>query len=282
MPEILFSQICAGILIPAFVAGACVVVGQWIESQHKISTGKYGVAFGLAAGFIAGYIATYGWPPFPPRESGQNLVWLAAAAAVCSLLKAKPAWRNSSLAVLTTGLLLNRSLELQWLGARFSWTDNIVEVLLVLTLLFSFAWTVEKFAAPMNSPWPLFTFMGLGICLSLTLALSGSAKLGQAAGIFTAAVGALWFVALWRPLSGAEAALPFIATLYPAFLLLGYFYADLPVVCALVLLAAPGIGYLAGRLFVHRVGPIRRTLITLAVGAIAIALAWHLSVPLIY
>jgi hypothetical protein len=282
MTPLILTQIGTGILVPACATGSILLAAQLL----KPGANRFVIPLALAIGFLAGYVATFGAPLFPPRESGQWLPWITLAAAACALLPLTPRWRSVALGLLVTGLIIHRHYELEWLSANFPWLKNGAQVFFILALNYTFAASLQKFTDGPPSAWTPFALMIFLCTVSLTIALSGSAALGQAAGILTATLGALWILHLWRPIEPASATTAILATLVPAFLLLAYFYADLPATCGLILLAAPAGACVAAHFSPKKLKAkspaFARALVISFFGLIAVALAWYFSPALEY
>jgi hypothetical protein len=110
--------------------------------------------------------------------------------------------------------------------------------------------------------------------LSVLLAMTGSAKLGQLCGLFAAAMGVCTIVELWQPrfrLSAGGA--PFIAAMMATFCLGGHYYSELPAIAAILLFVAPHMLWIAELPVIRHRGRAMRVAAEMMLIAIPVALA---------
>jgi hypothetical protein len=230
-------------------------------------------ALAVGGGYVAGYAWVAGWPPLPPREALHRLFWVAAAAVVLGLLgfgmpRGKVLLRLLPPALLTgvAVLLLGPRVGSAWDGL----TGAAVLGTLVAAGLVLWALSSKDGAAPAV---PVLPVAATVLATAPVLVLSGSAMLGELAGVLLAAL----VPTLWRT-SAAGIATVLLAGLWLA----GLFTTDLPPVCIL-LLAAASLTALCPRL--PRLQPVRWRGAAVRAGlvalplALAVGLAFHYSTP---
>lgn len=230
-----------GVVIPvAFAAGAFLLT-IWL-GKH-LSDREPGSSWTLAAAFLSASVAMTGWPRWPPVGSSQKLFYLVALAAALSLLvswlrQSWVAWVvRGAFTALLLYLLLSTPLENTWTrGQAALWLAG----LLLAGVAFAWAWSVHLGAAARDGNL-LSAAVRLAILggSALVLGLSESARLAQLAGAVACGVvvieilGRLLRRRPWQP----QDSLVLSAALF-GLLLIGYFYAALQPVPALLLIAA--------------------------------------------
>ncbi|MBI1923763.1 hypothetical protein HYR99_05885 [Candidatus Poribacteria bacterium] len=204
--------------------------------------GAWAGGLALGAGYIVGHAGVIGWPPFPPVEATQWLVYLAIAASAVGLLEAR--WGRSTwvrwgvrllLLGMTLWLLLRPMLKHNWgPGEAVAWLAGLG---IALLLFWGGLDALVKRLSGVSLPLTLLIVAAGG---SVVLGLSGSLLLGQLEGALAAALGVSLVVAWWRPaMSLARSALPVVTVLLAGLWMAGYFYAQVPAASALLLAVAP-------------------------------------------
>lgn len=238
------DAILLGVVLPA-VAAAAVLLAAWRPWRKAASpTGTIGagaLAIGLA--YAAGYAGLVGWPPFPPVEASQWIVYLQLAAVGLFLLERMtsrpPNWLRwgfrIGLVAVSLVLILRPMMTYSWSPGR---TAGWVAGLGVLALAFwlELEWVLPGVEA--LSSWLVLTIVAVGC--ALCLAMSGSLLLGQLGGVLAAAAAGatvLAFLPGGRTIDRASVRVP--AVILTCLLLSGYFYSELPAISALLVIAAP-------------------------------------------
>jgi hypothetical protein len=126
--------------------------------------------------------------------------------------------------------------------------------------------------------WVPLAFVVLAAGSAGVLALSGSALLGQLAGVLAAMAGAAALTAfLWKGVSIARGAVPVFVLILLGLWIAGYFYAEVPLASVLLLVHTPVLVGLAGKLAGHLPRPwmagLARSAAVLVPVGIALALA---------
>ena len=269
------------IALPALIAGSVLLLA-WRTRQRDAAAwarSSTALAFGLA--FVAGYTVLVGWPPYPPVEATQRLVYeILVAAGVLAVI----VWRPANAAV-TTSVRALFSLALPWLLLRpnieYRWS-TVEDVLWVgglgtATFLYGLALDAstrrnDGIVAPLNG---VVAWTGLAI----VSVLSHSALLGQLAGACSAALGAACFVGLMQPrLALAPAGTAILSWIWAGLSINVAFYAE-GSPWALLIVAIASLGGLATRRLPPTAGAWQRvvasaTSTALLTGA-AVLVAWR-------
>lgn len=238
-----------GMILPAIVCGSSFAAASLLPQSISTKSRARLAAFALASGYIIGYLGIEGRLPLPPREGTQWLFYLAIAACVMEGVLFLPAqlrlFARLALAVVIPRLILN---------AKFKYTWGTLEELIwwacLAAAIFFFFTSVEKGTTllPTGAAQP-FVFFGIAGGSALILALSGSMRLAQHAGVLVAMLAAIWIAMLLLPrFFGTAAALPdsfmpTIAYLLVGLWLNGYFYAEVPAASAVLLAIAPAMAW---------------------------------------
>ncbi len=253
-----FQSLAVSIGLPVLTAGivlvlAAVVCGRQATFRTTAGINVNGaVAMGCGLGFVLAFYYANGWKGWPPKDT---LQWLSVAVFPAILLGIVEGhtrfgvskWRWLLRVLLLGGLLVTQLLP----RYRYQWkeeADAVLYTVVLLALWMVFYASLEGWLERLKAGWAAFALMVLASAVSVTLALSSSASLGQTTGMAAAAAGAVWFVTLiWRrSLAWKRGALAIFGMLLPALMLNGRFYSELKTDCALLLLASPVVGWLIG------------------------------------
>lgn len=239
-----------GLILPAIVCGSNFAAASlWAQCVGTKSRARL-AAFAVASGYIVGYLGIEGRLPLPPREGTHWLFYLAIAAFVIEGVLFLPArirlFVHLAFAVVIPRLILN---------AKFKYTWDTLEELIwwacIALAIFLFFTSVDKgkHLLPTGAAQP-FVFFGLAGGSALILALSGSMRLAQHAGVLVAMLAAVWIAMLLLPrFFGTTAASPDAFILAVAYLLVGlwlngYFYAEVPAASAVLLAVSPAMAWI--------------------------------------
>ncbi|MCW8128841.1 MAG: hypothetical protein KIS92_00525 [Planctomycetota bacterium] len=284
----MFAPLLFGILMPALAAGACWGLGWrvWKRRGSVPSGAHFAGAPALALAFVAGCLLTWGWPGFPPRLAEDWLPFLALLGWVAGLRAAAKAPGLAvvlvlclGLAAASLGLTLGPKRAVWSTGEAVAWHAGIgLASALVLAALELLA------EARPGASLPLALWLWCaGIAGSL--ALTGSIKYGQIAGLLAAALGA-GVVAAWLAprFTFWRGPLYVLVPVAVALLACGHFYSDLPLSAAIVLALAPLALWLGELSFVDKrpawlAVPMRMALVGLPVAAALLISAWPMLYP---
>jgi len=272
-----------GVLLPAVVSGIAFVVAwrPW-QRDAPVANGIWGGAIALSVGYVAGHAGLLGWPPFPPVEATQWLVYLALASGVFGLIIAlwhESTWLRWGLRLLLSGvmpwLILHAVLKYRWQPI-----EGVVWLVGLGVAIFGFWLMLNALAERFRGASTPLVLLVVATGGSVTLLLSGSAMLGQLGGVLTAALGASLVIAWWNPkLSLAHGATSVVAILLAGLWMSGYFYAEVPVVSALLLVVSPATAWIGQVEAIQRLGGWKVALIRAAVVCIPVAIA--VAIPLV-
>lgn len=235
-----------GVVLPSVAAAVVFLLTVWLGQRRSEREPGSGPA--VAAAFLSAFVAMTGWPRWPPVGSSQKLFYLVALAAIAGLVTARlrrrwQAWlvRGAFTAFLLV-LLLEAPIENTWSRAQaFLWLAG----LFVAGMAFVGAWSVSLGHAGKPGPakdgglWSAAVRLALVGGGAVILGLSESARLAQLAG--AVACGALVVEVLarllrrrpWQPYDALTLSAAFFGLL-----VIGYFYAALKPLPAILLLIA--------------------------------------------
>jgi hypothetical protein len=251
---------------------------------------------GLWAGPLAagvGAILCQLWSPpewmlprgYLPKQNTDWLVYLTAASVLVGLIEAYTAGANRLHGRLQILLLLAVLITLVANKTRSDWTGlETISWLLGLATVGAIVWgAIDDLSAHAPGPTVPLLMVILAIGSSLVASLSGSVKVGQFVAGPAAALGAFFVLSCVRwDLAWLRGALPVVFAVLAGCGLMGYFYSEVPIVCAILLVAAPLVAWLVGLGPGRRLRPWKATLFyaaaTLIPVAVAIALALRTTV----
>jgi hypothetical protein len=275
----LLEQILPSAIVAVMVAGGlCGLALYWGEVRARGALGP--LALGLA--YLAGHLVITGWITFPPADTTNWLPYFALMAALlgasCALVATKAWVRVLIFALISAGalrLLLKPRFQYGWsLGEGWLWVGYLVCAFVLLAVILD---AIGRRTATANEV-PAFLLITCAGTFG-ALMLSGSILLGQFAAVLGSAVfGSLLFAAWKVPLG--RGIVPVFSLLLGTLLVSGYFFADLPLTCAMLLTFAPALALLPIRASNKLLAfGIRSALVSLPILA-ALILAFRSSPPL--
>lgn len=269
------------IALPALIAGSVLLVAVRAWRRDAKPGGAWGAAPAIGLAFVAGYAVLVGWPPFPPVEATQRLVYeMLAASFVLALVVWRPGnpWVTGVVRALFSlalpWLLLRTNIEYRW-----STTQDVMWVAGLGAATFLYGLALDA-ASQRNEGVvaPLVWFVAW-TGLAIVLVLSASALLAQLAGACAAALGAACVVGLLQPrLSLAPGGTAMLAWVWAGLAINAAFYAE-GSPYALALAAAAGLGGLATRRLAPDEAAWKRVVtgawVTTPLAAAAVIIAWR-------
>lgn len=243
-----------GLILPAIVCISNVAAAFLMPQSVGTKSRERLAAFAVTSGYIIGYLGIEGSLPLLPREGIHWLFYLAIAAFAIEGVLFLPArvrlFVHLALAVVIPRLILNAKFKYAW--------GNLEELIwwacLALAIFFFFTSvkSMEKDTTllPTGAAQP-FVFLGIAGGSALILALSGSMRLAQHAGVLVAMFAAIWIAMLLLPrFFGTDASLPDFFIPGAAYLLVGlwlngYFYAEVPAASAVLLAVSPAMAWVS-------------------------------------
>ena len=284
---LIFKQLVLGLLLPAIVGGGVFVLAaksarNQTETGNGLSLGwLVGVALGI--GSIVGYIGLEGVPPFPPREGVHWLCYLALIGLILGVFWHRALWRRLIpqviVSIVVPRLLLNSAFKYTWGPLEgFIWW-------VCLAVVFFIFWNIvqQSFTLLPSGGWSPFVYFGLSGGTALILAISGSLRLAQHAGILVALFAAIWIITLLlRPDDEVPvfpiAASPVIALALAGIWMNGYFYEEVPVASAVLLLLSPFLTPVGQIEAIQRLGGRRSAVVQVVVIALPVVIAIGIAV----
>ena len=240
-----------GLILPAIICISNVAAAFLMPQSVGTKSRARLTAFAVVSGYIIGYLGIEGSLPLSPREGIHWLFYLAIAAFVIEGVLFLPArvrlFVHFALAVVIPRLILNAKFKYAW--------GNLEELIwwacLALAIFFFFT-SVDKgmHLLPTGAAQP-FVFLGIAGGSALILALSGSMRLAQHAGVLVAMFAAIWIAMLLLPrFFRTDASLPDFFISGAAYLLVGlwlngYFYAEVPAASAILLAVSPAMAWIS-------------------------------------
>ncbi|PCJ61001.1 MAG: hypothetical protein COA73_07855 [Candidatus Hydrogenedentota bacterium] len=228
---------------PAIVAGLIWLAVFRLWRRKSIhDKGHWGGALALGTGIIAGYIALLGVPPLKPSQAVDWLPYMSAVAVIGGV--GQPWWGRKwftfipvlfLLAAIVLSIQLQNKIRYSWDGIEIAiWIGGLAGAVSLV------GWNLERVAdrrTGVSMPLAMWTWCAMG---SVLLVLSGSALLGQIMGGLAAVFGAAVVLAWWnKGFTLTQGAMSVLALLYGSLLAQGYFYAETPMVSAVLAAGAP-------------------------------------------
>lgn len=234
---LLLEQILPAVIIAMMVAASiCGFALYWGESARNVLG-----PLAVGCGYFAGHIFVAGWAVFPPTDTTNWLPYFALTAAVlgalCGVLKTRAWMRALIFGLVSAGalrLLLKPRFSHGWsLPEGCIWVAGLAGAVVLLAIVLDAL--VRRSATTLELPACL-----LIVCAGTfgALMLSGSILLGQFATVLGAAVfGSLVFT--FGRVAVGRGIVPVFSLLVSALVVSGYFFAELPITCAVLLAFAP-------------------------------------------
>lgn len=288
----IFKQLVLGLFLPAIVSGGILILAKFVASKRESEYREKGkdwfsgwlVAVALSAGYIVGYTGLEGLPPFPPREGVHWLCYLALTGLIVGCF-----WHFSLSGRLIAQIVLSVIIPRLLLNSAFKYTlgqfEGIIWWVCLAAAIFIFWHTVQQSFTilPSGGSSP-FVYFGLSGGTALVLALSGSLRLAQHAGVLVAIFATSWIITLvgqhsenkWRVFP--RGASPIVALVLSGIWLNGYFYEEVPAVSAILLAMALFLAPVGRIEKVQQLGAWRSTFVQIAAIALPVVIAIGIAV----
>lgn len=241
------------------------------------------VSFALALGYAAGHFLITGVAKIPPADTTNWLPYFALAAAIAAAagqMVDRQLTRLVVFGLVSVGalrLLLAPIFRNTWsTGEGWLWVICLAFAIVLVAVILD---ALKRSAAlPIELPLSLL-IVSAGTAGALTL--SGSLLLGQFAAVLAASVfGSL--VTTVRGVVGHDGFIAVSSLLLVALLLCGYFFAELPAICVVLLATAPALAVIPSRMSPSYKRAVVRLALVSAPVAAALILAFRSSPPLDY
>ncbi|MDE0018338.1 MAG: hypothetical protein OXU51_19305, partial [Candidatus Poribacteria bacterium] len=287
---LIFKQLVLGLLLPAIVGGGIFVLAfksrrnQTEEGSGLFSGWLFSAA--LSVGYIVGYIGLEGFPPFPAREGVHWLCYLALIGLILGIF-----WRfeiskyfngqvlASAVMAFIPPLLLDPMFKHTWGQVEgFIWWFCLIIVIAIFWSMVQGSFTLLP-----SGGWSPFVYFGLSGGTALVLALSGSLRLAQHAGILVALFAAIWIITLFLrsdakvrvfPISTS----PVITLAFAGIWMNGYFYEEVPAASAILLAMALCLAPVGRVEAIQRLGGGRSAFVQVVVIALPVLIAIGIAV----
>lgn len=287
---LILKQLILGLLLPAVVGGGIFIFAKSLASKRESEQKKdwlsgWLVAVALSAGYIVGYIGLEGLPPFSPREGVHWLCYLSIIGLISGAFWHSSRWGRSivqiALSIVIPRLLLNSAFKYTW--GQF---EGIIWWMCLAVAIFIF-WHIvqESFTIlPAGGSSP-FVYFGLSGGTALILAVSGSLRLAQHAGILVAIFAASWVITLIRQRSDNNkwqvfplGASPIVALLLLGIWMNGYFYEEVPAASAILLVIALFLAPVGRIEKIQQLGARRSTFVQIGTIALIVVIAIGIAI----
>ncbi len=285
----IFKQLILGLLLPAVVGGGIFIFAKSLtskrESEHKKDwLSGWLVAVALSAGYSVGYIGLEGLPPLPPREGVHWLCYLAIIGLILGAFWYASRWGHLigqiALSIVIPRLLLNSAFKYTWGPLEgIIWWVCLAVAIFIFWHIIQQSWTILP--AGGSSP---FVYFGLSGGTALILAVSGSLRLAQHAGVLVALFAVSWIITLvgqrsenkWQvfPISAS----PVVALLLSGIWMNGYFYEEVPAASAILLVMALFLAPVGRIERIQQLGARRSTIVQIGVIALPVVIAIGVAV----
>jgi len=284
---LIFKQLVFGLLLPAIVGGGIFVLAskrarEQLEGRNGLFSGWL-VAIALSTSYIVGYIGLEGLPPFPPQEGVHWLCYLAFIGLILGAFwQLSPLGRlivQGGVSIVAPRLLLNSMFKYSW-----GQLEGIIWWVCLAGVIFVFWHIVQgSFTLLPSRGWCPFVYFGLSGGTALILAVSGSLRLAQHAGVLVALFAAIWIIALFLPPEDKVQMFPIgtsaVITLALAGIWLnGYFYEEVPAASAILLAMALFLAPVGRIEAIQRLGARRSAFVQVAVIALPVLIAIGIAV----
>lgn len=289
----IFKQLALGLLLPAIVGGGVFIFSKILTSKREREQTVEGdglslgwlVGIALSVGYIVGYIGLEGIPPFPPREGVHWLCYLALIGLILGVF-----WHLARFGRLIAQVVVSIVIPRLLLSSMFKYNWGQVEgiiwwVCLAVVIFIFWNRVQQSFTLLPSGGWSPFVYFGLSGGTALILAVSGSLRLAQHAGILTALFAAIWIITLFLqsddkvpvfPISAS----PVIGLTLAGIWMNGYFYEEVPVMSAVLLLLSLFLTPVGRIGAIQRLGGRRSAFVQVAAIALPVLIAIGIALAL--
>ncbi len=281
----LLQPVVLGVFLPAIVCAVVLVIGWWPRRQGVLSSeGTWSGAVGLGAGYVLGHVIATGWPPFPPVDATQWLIFLAIIATVVGLLDTR--WRqvDSLRGIVRWSWRVLLSVATVWLLCRpllsHSWGALVAAGWVVgLTIgLIAFWTSIDVLAERVSGASMSLVLLAVAAGGASVLFVSGSALLAQRCGVIAAMLGACLVIGWWCPvMSLARGAVPVVAVVVGGLWISGYLYAEVPPWSAILLAVAPSAAWVGHLRRLRRLAGWQVAVVRFAAVLVVVGAAWGVA-----
>lgn len=285
------KQLFLGLLLPAIVGGGILLFARSLSSKsdtigdEKGHSGFSGwlITAALGVGYTVGYLGLEWLPAFPPKLGVHWLFYLAIIGLIVAGFWHFSLWgrliAQVALVLIIPRLLLTSTFKYTW-----GQTEGIIWWVCIAAAIFIFWYLVQQsfIVLPSGASGP-FVYFGLSGGTALVLALLGSLRLAQHAGILVALFATNWIIVLVlhrnnKRFAFSSSTSAVITLLFTGIWMNGYFFAEVPavivVLLAISLLLAP-IGRMEA---IQRLGARYSTIAQIAIIALPVVIAIGIAI----
>lgn len=278
------GDLWSGAVVPLVITTAILTIG-WRATRRRLGAREsrsWAGPLAVGAGFAGGYWSLFGWGEFPPLDVTEWLFFLTFPLVVLGSFDALLRFPLHGRLAASLAAALMAVFLLSWpVVATDDGFQRETALVIALGALVSVGCvtSLEALAVRVSGARLSAILLAAAIPASMTLALSGSQRLGQTAGVLAATQAGTLVASLilGRAAVGRATVLIFVI-LYSGLLLCGCVYAGLTATNALILFLAPNMAWLAWR-WTGRFGTWHERLaqvsLVVAVAMIAVFRAWQ-------
>ena len=260
------------VVLPAVLSGAVLFTPSLLRRKPSFIHAP----IALCIGYAAGYSGIAGLPSIPPIDAAGWTVYIPIIAAAISIaitfFNFKERYYYLFAGLMSFGisvLLLKPLLQYAWNAAEGAlWMSGTGIFILLIWLLLNKSADISGSLPALSAALVLSAFSGI------TLLLSGSILLGQLSGVLAASLVPVAFLSLLAPdLALYRMATPVIVPVLAGLWVIGYFFAEMPLMSTAFLFIAACSTFICKLRWVGGLSPLKRSFITGAAAAVPSAIA---------
>lgn len=238
-----------GVIIPAFISFfiSGIVWKIWGKELEPIKKGFWSNSLGFTMAYIFGNWGLVGFPPLPPVEATQWMIFIAGISLIAGFADSffkLPLWINLFIRLLSTGGVLWVLLTPMF---KFTWTPEQSRIYFIILLIsgilywFLFEKLNEKQETGITIPL-IYVLVATGT--SFISLISNSALIAQMAGIVAASSGSLFLISIIKPSFSMKGSVPFFVLILIALWVNIYFYVGVSALHLLLIIISPLLAFI--------------------------------------
>ena len=285
------NQLFFSLLLPAIVCGGIYAVVVYIRARVGEKTHLLWLtAVAIGIGYIIGYIGIEGSVTFIPKESRHWIFYFTIFALFSSTYWDYSGWRQT-ISQLIYSIALPRILLNSYFQHIWGTFEGVIWWVCLSIGTFIF-WNIVKQSfstIPSSNTSIPFIYFGISGGTALIIALSGSVRIAQHAGILTALFAAIWIITivLQRNLKSDSdsnshvftiSVSPLVTFLFVGIWMNGYFYAEAPSASVLLLAGSPFLAQVGQLQAIQKLGDRKSVLVQIGLIALCVSIAVIIAV----